>query len=86
MSELAKIAEVVDFIDECLAEADWDRLAGLSVPPLPDVTSEDPTHIVDALIAVQDMGKRIQARMDAITGELEKVPAVRKAARAYVSS
>jgi len=84
MNGLAEITEVVGFIDECLAESDWDRLAALQVPALAEVATYEPTQIVDALIAVQDMVQRVQARMDAIADELESAPTVRKAVRAYV--
>lgn len=86
MNDLTKIAGVVDFIDECLAESDWDRLAGLTVPTLSDVPLEDPSQIHEALDVVQAMRSRIQQRMDAITAELEGVPAVRKATKAYAAS
>lgn len=86
MSDLAKIADVVEFVDTCLAESDWDRLAALTVPTLSDVPLEDPAEIHDALEAVHAMRHRIQQRMDAITSELEGVPAVRKATKAYVAS
>lgn len=86
MSDLAKIADVVDFIDECLAESDWDRLATLTLPTMSDVPLEDPIEIHRAVEAVHAMRSRVQDRMDAITAELEVVPAVRKATKAYVAS
>ncbi len=86
MNDLTKITDVVDFIDECLADSDWDRLAALTVPTLSDVPLEDPAEIHNALDAVHAMRDRIQLRMDAITAELEGVPAVRKTTKAYVAS
>jgi hypothetical protein len=84
MSSLAQIADVVDFIDECLATSDWDSLGALAIPPLTDIELEDPLEIHEALDAVNAMRQRVQQRMDEVAGELESVPAVRRASRAYL--
>ena len=55
MNSLNGISEMLQFIDECLENADWDQLAALRPLPQHELTNEDPSVLHDALSAVQAM-------------------------------
>ena len=86
MSDLAGIFDLVDRIGECLDRSDWDRLAAIEAPSvvLPEDAAQ--SHIRGALAAIEDMQARLQEEIDAVSGDLETIPTVRRAVRAYLRS
>ena len=84
MSSLNGIEEMLQFIDACLESSDWDGLAALQPLPQENLTREDPSVLHEALTAVQAMQAKVQQRLDAVTADIDSVPAVRKASRAYL--
>ena len=84
MSSLNGIDEMLQFIEDCLENEDWDQLAALRPLPQRDLSGEDPGLLHDALSAVQALEAKVQQRLDAVTADLDSVPIVRKATRAYL--
>ena len=85
MSRLNGVAELLAHVDRCLAEEDWDRLADLDTPMASGPIDAGEDQIRETLTQVQSMQRRLQERLDAIKGELESVPAVLAAAKAYLT-
>ena len=77
---------MLQFIEDCLENSDWDQLATLQPLPQRELTREDPAVLQDALSAVQAMQAKVQERLDAVTADIDSVPVVRKATRAYLQS
>lgn len=84
MSKLNGVAELLARVDECLAADDWERLAGLEAPPMGSVDADD-DEIRAALAQIQAMQHRLQERLEAVGGELDSVPELLTAAKAYLS-
>ena len=84
MSTLNGIAEMLQFIEDCLENSAWDQLASLQPLPQHELTREDPAVLHDALSAVHAMQAKVQERLDTVTAEIDSVPTVRKATRAYL--
>lgn len=86
MTELNGVFDLVELIAQCLERSDWDRLAAIEAPAL--ALSEGTTvwDIQAALDAIDHMQARLQREMEAVSGDLEAVPTVRKAVRSYLRS
>ncbi len=86
MSELTGVFDLVELIGECIERADWDRLAAIEAPTLSLPAETGVEEIRSALDAIEHMQARLQGEMDAVGGDLETVPTMRKAVRSYLRS
>lgn len=86
MSELKGVFDLVDLIGQCIERSDWDRLAAIEAPALALPEATNMGDIQAAIDAIEHMQARLQREMDAVGGDLEAVPTVRKAVRSYLRS
>ena len=86
MSDLDRVRISVRFIEACLESSDWDALSALDTSP-PSIASgvDDVESLTEVLREVQKLQHRVEVAMGAIREELDDVPQMRKAARAYTS-
>ena len=85
MSGLDQVRATIRSIEARFAASDWDALAALEVgEPQLDV-GEDVESMTEVLREVEELQHRIEVAMGAIREELDGVPQMRKAARAYGS-
>jgi len=84
MSQLNGITELLELIDECLANEDWERLERIPPPSQRGVLNGSQADLEEALSAVHEMQSRVKDRMEQITAQLEAAPKLRQAARAYL--
>jgi hypothetical protein len=86
MSDLDRVRTSVRIIEACLESSDWDALTALDASPLSVATGvDDVESLTEVLGEVQQLQHRIEVAMGAIREELDDVPQMRKAARAYNS-
>lgn len=86
MSELDRVRTTIRTIEHCLDTSNWSDLAGLDAPELQAPgDGESVESLTQVLREVQQLQHRIEVAMGAIREELDDVPQMRKAARAYTS-
>ena len=87
MSELDRVRTTMRVIESCLDRSDWDALAALDDPMLGRADAgDDAESLTQVLRDVEALQQRIEIAMGAIREQLDDVPQMRKAARAYVSA
>ncbi len=87
MSELDRVRTSVQAIESCLDRSDWDGLAAITFDELePANNGVDLDSLTEVLRDVEHLQHRIEIAMGALREELDDVPQMRKAARAYVSA
>ena len=86
MSELDRVRTTIRTIEHCLDTPNWSALASLDAPELQaPADGESVESLTQVLREVQQLQHRIEVAMGAIREELDDVPQMRKAARAYTS-